>query len=233
MRGASICLRLNARSWRVSDEARSEALAISWAGPRRCGSVARDHHEEIIEIVGDASGEASDGFHFLRLAELLFERATLGDVFGEEFEDDSFLAAVRHRTAGDADHGGASFALPLRGKSLKGSGGAEAIGEIEPLFGVGVEGIDLPADDFARRGETQQFQEGGVGIENLASGIAAADPVGSIGNQGAEIEFGAAKILLRGAQSGVEPADQHGHKEEKRQTKDGSAELVGRMGPDQ
>ncbi len=35
IRGASICFRLNANNWRVKDEARSEALAISWAGPRR------------------------------------------------------------------------------------------------------------------------------------------------------------------------------------------------------
>ncbi len=41
MRGASICLRLKASSWRVRDEARSAALAISWAGPRRCGSAPR------------------------------------------------------------------------------------------------------------------------------------------------------------------------------------------------
>ena len=46
--------------------------------------VAGDHHEQIVEVVGDAAGEAADRFHLLRLAQLLLEGAAFGDVFGEE-----------------------------------------------------------------------------------------------------------------------------------------------------
>ena len=35
--------------------------------------VALDDHQEIVEVVRDAAGEATDGFHFLRLAKLVFE----------------------------------------------------------------------------------------------------------------------------------------------------------------
>ncbi len=54
--------------------------------------VTQNHHQKIVEIVSDASGETADGFHLLRLAQLLFEGAALGDVLGEEFEDDTFSA---------------------------------------------------------------------------------------------------------------------------------------------
>ena len=37
--------------------------------------VALDDHQEIVEVVSDATGEAADGFHFLRLAELIFSGA--------------------------------------------------------------------------------------------------------------------------------------------------------------
>ncbi len=94
--GVSICLRLKANSWRVSEVARLAALAISCAGPAHHGiradpvqqelAVAGDHHEQIVEVVRDAAGQASDGFHLLGLAKLLLQRSMLGDVFGEEFE---------------------------------------------------------------------------------------------------------------------------------------------------
>ena len=49
--------------------------------------VAADDDEQIVEVVSDASGEAADGFHFLGLAELVFEDAAFGDVFGDGFEN--------------------------------------------------------------------------------------------------------------------------------------------------
>ena len=100
--GASICLRLKASNWRVSEVARSVALAISCAGPAQAGigtealeqelGVAGDDHQEVVEVVRDAAGEAADGFHFLRLAELLLQRARFGDVFHENFEGVSVFA---------------------------------------------------------------------------------------------------------------------------------------------
>ena len=64
--------------------------------------IAADDHEEIVEVVGDAAGEAADGFHFLGLAELVFEHAALGDVFGDGFENVGGLVAG-DGTAADAD----------------------------------------------------------------------------------------------------------------------------------
>ena len=72
----------------------------------------------------DAAGEAADGFHFLRLAKLLFEGAALGDVFGEQLEHNSALAPVGDRATGDAHHGcDAVFSLPFRGESFERGGG--------------------------------------------------------------------------------------------------------------
>src|SRR5439155_26449890 len=52
-------------------------------------AVTTDYGEEIIEVVRDTAGEASDGFHFLRLAKLLagfLERdGALGDQFFKMF----------------------------------------------------------------------------------------------------------------------------------------------------
>src|SRR6185369_11289780 len=47
--------------------------------------VARDDCEEVIEIVRDAAGKTTDGFHLLRLPELFLEKALLGDVAFEAY----------------------------------------------------------------------------------------------------------------------------------------------------
>ena len=42
--------------------------------------MALDDHQKIIEVVRDTTGEAADGFHFLCLAQLIFEKLALADV---------------------------------------------------------------------------------------------------------------------------------------------------------
>jgi hypothetical protein len=69
--------------------------------------VAADDHEQIVEVVSDAAGEAADGFHFLGLAELIFEHAALGDVFGDGFENVGGFVAAGDGAAADADGDGA------------------------------------------------------------------------------------------------------------------------------
>src|SRR5450631_214678 len=64
---------------------------------------------------------------------------------------------------------------------------------------------------------TQQLEECGIGIENLARGVAATDAVGCVRNQGPKVQLGSPQILLRGSESCVEPADQHGDEEEQRE----------------
>ena len=64
--------------------------------------VAGDDHQQIVEVVGNAAGQTTDGFHFLRLAKLLLEGAVLGDVFGEEFEEDTRCLRREWRVRKDA-----------------------------------------------------------------------------------------------------------------------------------
>ena len=92
--------------------------------------VAGDHHQQIVEVVGDAACETSDGFHLLRLAQLLFESAAFGDVFGEELKDGAFFTAVGNRASRDAYGGIAAgtLALPFRDQAFERAGGAKMIG---------------------------------------------------------------------------------------------------------
>jgi hypothetical protein len=79
----STCCRLNISSCRVRPAARSAAFAdLPYVGPRRIQrlqvveeelAAGEDHREEVVEVVGDASGQTADRFHLLRLAELRFE----------------------------------------------------------------------------------------------------------------------------------------------------------------
>ena len=82
--GCRICLRLKASICRVSSAARSAARLISSASARRgsAGSkpdhhdfgVADDRRQQVVEVVRDAARQPADGFHLLRVAQLLFER---------------------------------------------------------------------------------------------------------------------------------------------------------------
>ena len=48
--------------------------------------VPADHHQEVVEVVGHATSETADSLHFLRLPELIFQRAPLSYIFGNDFE---------------------------------------------------------------------------------------------------------------------------------------------------
>lgn len=48
--------------------------------------VSVDHHQQIVEVVGYAAGEAADGVHLLRLSQLFFQLAPVGNVFGHQLE---------------------------------------------------------------------------------------------------------------------------------------------------
>ena len=110
--------------------------------------IARDHHQQIVEIVRDAAGESAYGFHLLRLPELLLQGAALGDIFGKQFEGWS-LAAVGNSAAGNADHRGrAVFAFPFGDQPVEGSRRAQIIRQLEPLQRIGVEGSEMFPDQF-------------------------------------------------------------------------------------
>ncbi len=77
-------------SWRVRCIARSAALRISSASPRRGSSCveradqevaeAHDDHHHVVEVVGHAAREPPHRLHLLRLPDLLLRLDALGDV---------------------------------------------------------------------------------------------------------------------------------------------------------
>jgi len=77
--------------------------------------------------VSDAAGEAADGFHFLGLAELIFENAARGDVFGDASRTSagsSPPATARPlRANGDDD---AVLALPADFKAVNAASAADS-----------------------------------------------------------------------------------------------------------
>jgi len=116
---------------------------------------------------------------------------------------------VRDGAAGNANHRGRSIlALPFDDQTIEGGCRAQEIGQLEPLLGVGVESAEMGADQLHGGGISEHRQQGGIGVQQIACSITAADTIGSIGHERAEIYFGAAQTFLRRTQSGVEPADQ-------------------------
>ena len=60
-------------------------------------SVALHHHQQIIEIVGDAAGEFADGLQFLRLAQLVDELFAVGDIERDADHADDFAISGAQR----------------------------------------------------------------------------------------------------------------------------------------
>src|SRR6266702_3833517 len=82
--GEHTCLRLNARSWRVSAAARC-AVDLSCVRPliavrkilsQRAGE-GEDDGEDVVEVVSYAAGELPNGLHLLRLREVLLQHCVL------------------------------------------------------------------------------------------------------------------------------------------------------------
>ena len=104
---------------------------------------------------------------------------------------------------------------------------AQVVGQAEPLLRVGIQVGQIAADQFRAGFVAQHGHQRRVYVEQNAGGVAAADAVGSIGDQRAEVDFRAAQAFLGRAQRGVEAADQPGHEHEQREMYDGPA-IVGR-----
>ena len=104
--GVSTCLRLNARSWRVSRAARSVAFLISSRSAlqrravlgvlEREGGVAADRGQHVVEVVSHAAGEPADRLELLALAKLLLEQLALGDVLGHPDREVRLAVGVAH-----------------------------------------------------------------------------------------------------------------------------------------
>ena len=88
--------------------------------------IADDDGEEIVEVVGDAAGELTDAFHFLRLAKPLVGRAPFGQVARDLGKSDDLALRVPDRVDHDAGPEPASiladppaFRLVLAGVALR------------------------------------------------------------------------------------------------------------------
>ncbi len=64
-------------------------------------SVEPDHRQEIVEIVRDSSRQPADGIHLLRLAELLFEVASLGKIDRDANVSDHCPPLIANRRRGE------------------------------------------------------------------------------------------------------------------------------------
>ena len=78
--------------------------------------------------MGNAAGQPTNGFHLLRLTELLLQGATLGDIFGKQLESGAVIA-VGHSPPGHPDDGAHSiFPLPFRDEAVKGRSRTKMVG---------------------------------------------------------------------------------------------------------
>ena len=101
--------------------------------------VALNHGQQIIEVVGNAAGEPPYGFHFLRLAKLIFEVAALGDVFGDHLEAFHISTGREHKTPAQAHRkNGAIFALPVSLDALDACIAPVVGDKASAVFGVGI-----------------------------------------------------------------------------------------------
>ena len=64
---------------------------------------ARDHGQEVVEVVGDAAGEPADRLHLLGVAELRLERPHRGEVAHDDDDPEVLLLAALQRGRRDLD----------------------------------------------------------------------------------------------------------------------------------
>ena len=183
--------------------------------------------------MGDAAGQAAHGFHLLGLAELLFQGAALGDVLGKQFEEDG-VGFVAEGASGEAHADDAAVpACPVGIEAVEFLQGAQVVGQAEPLLRIGIQVGQIASHQFRARGVAQHGHQRRIYVEQDAGGVAAAHAVGSMGDQGSKVDFGAAQSFLGGAQRGVKRTNQTGHEHEQRQMYDGAAVVGGIVRPGQ
>src|SRR5208282_475656 len=94
-------------------------------------------HQEVVEVVGDAAGEAADSIHFLRLAQLFFELTPVGDIFGDQLQYFfGFIGAGGGAAAEAHDNDAVVLAFPLHFHAIQGSSAAIVLGQPVQLLGI-------------------------------------------------------------------------------------------------
>ena len=102
-------------------------------------AVSRDHHQQIIEVMGNAAGQTADRFHLLGLPKLLFERPMLSDILGEEFEESRIVFVANSSPGEPHGDGNAVLAHPIGNQPIEALRGAKMVGDYEPLLRVRVQ----------------------------------------------------------------------------------------------
>ena len=130
--------------------------------------VAEDDGEDVVEIVRHAGGEAADGFHFLRLAQFVFEPHPLGDVL----EDEEIIGCAAELEIFRGDERLRAF-RPARVRMLAAkSRTARAASRVRrarmPAISVAPPRADLPGQHVFARG-ADEFEKTRVGIEEIGS----------------------------------------------------------------
>ena len=157
-----------------------------------------DDSKQIVEVVSDSAGEAADCFHFLGLAELVFEDAAFGDVLSYGFEDVGGFVAAGDGASADADGDGrAVFALPADFESVHASGTTEFVDQAVVFGGIDEDVfLRIEGQDIDCRVVAEHSDEGGVDVEKVAFEAGAVDAVDGGLYQGAIANFRAAQSLL-------------------------------------
>ena len=152
--------------------------------------VSVDHHQQVVEVVGDAAGEAADGIHFLRLA--------VGDIFGDQLQHFfGFLGATGGAAAEPHNDDPAVFASPLHFHAIQTAGEAVVLGQLVQFLRID--------EDFAPRIEfeksfdrpiPQHGDECRIHVQESSAESAAANSESGAQYQRAGAGFGAAQRLF-------------------------------------
>jgi len=113
----------------------AKGMALAKLAEKDLG-VAADDHEQIVEVVSDAAGEAAERLPFSGPAELIFENAARGDVFGDGFEDVGGFVAASDGAATEANgDDDAVLALPADFKAVNAASAAELVDQLRVFAG--------------------------------------------------------------------------------------------------
>ena len=131
--------------------------------------VPEDRGQDIVEVMGNAPGQQADGFHLLRLQELLLELLLLGHIPDHAPEAPDLPLPVAQGRAGD-DHPElvAFLALHLHFIVLGVVRLAHDLDELFPVMPVDVKvPPDVDREKLFLRGIPEQLHAGGIDVEEL------------------------------------------------------------------
>ena len=156
-----------------------------------------DDPQHIVEIVRDAAGKASDGFHFLHVAKSLLDSPDVGDVFGDHFKIKHLPLVIPHGAPADLNGNNlAVFLFPMRfqlGELLSRAGLIEHERGVLTLFEN--IGCQVQRQQFLGGFVSEHFHQRVVDHQQFAFRRRPIDAVGAF-DHGAEIGFGLAQGVI-------------------------------------